>query len=337
MQTSRKVALPPLIFGNDRALLHTCAKSFGDMVDAVAPGVNAYEPMAEADGVFRSKSVYLQLDGLTLINASVSPTLVDRRDNQSLVLLLPVSGDPVCSVKVGRDLVHWGAAQGGCLLPITDERVVGTGGFRNQLMIQIDPIKLEKHASAMLGACSVPPDLMLKHVRPLPLYFGQTSLLKGLFQTMPLLHSYFDQPHLLNTLGIGDVLMRQLAIWLRPDLFLHHPLRPSESAASTKKQLVRLLCEYMVAHMAEPLTLADLESVCGLSARTIQYAFQQEQGCSPLAWLREQRLMAAQQLLLNQSELGINQVALACGFPNASLFAASYRKRFGITPTESRR
>jgi AraC-like DNA-binding protein len=266
----------------------------------------------------------------------VSPTFVDRRDNKSLVLLLPVSGDPNCSAKVGGDLVRWGTAEGGCLLPITDERVVGTGGFRNQLMIQVDPVKLQRQASAMLGSDVNSPDLMIDHVRSLPLQYGQTSLLKGLVQTVPLLQNYFDQPELLNTLGISDVLMRQIVILLRPDLFLREDAPHPEAELTNKKQLVRHLCDYMIANLSEAITLANLEMVSGSSARSIQYAFQQVHGCSPLSWLRDQRLLSAQQLLKNPVHHTVSHIAQVCGFPSSSLFSASYRKRFGVSPTQAR-
>ncbi len=324
------------MFGNERAQLHTNAQAFGDRVDAMFPGLTAYDPMPSANGVFRSKSDQIQLDGVSLMNASVSPTYVERKNNTVLTILLPISGDPVCSAQVGMGSVEWGQGQGGVLLPITDERVVGTGGFRNQVMLQVDVDRLQRQAQTMLGQDAPVPDLMLDHLRRLPLHYGETSLLQGILQTIPLLRNYADQPELLNTLGVNELVLRQVVILLRPDLFLDQAAPQEEAALSTKKALVQPLCEYMHAHMAEPLTLGDLETVSGLSVRTIQYAFQQIHGCSPMAWLRDQRLALAQSLLMGKSGLNISQIAQRCGFPNASLFSASYRKRFGVTPSQAK-
>lgn len=336
MLKSSNFALPPLLFGNDRAKLHTNAQAFGDMVDAMFPGLTAYDPLPSASGVFRSKSDQIQLDGVSLMNASVSPTYVERKNNTVLTILLPIAGDPVCSVEVGVDSVEWGLAQGGVLLPIADERVVGSGGFRNQLMIQVDADRLQRQAQTMLGVSALVPDLMLDRLRPLSLYYGETSLLRGIVHTIPLLRDYADQPVLLNTLGVNELVLRQVAIMLRPDLFLRQQRSQEDATLSTKKALVQQLCEYMKARLAEPLTLGDLEIISGLSARTIQYAFQQIHDCSPMGWLRDQRLALAQSLLMGSSGMSITQIAQSCGFPNSSLFSASYRKRFGVTPSKNK-
>jgi len=178
--------------------------------------------------------------------------------------------------------------------------------------------------------------LMLDRLRRLPLHYGETSLLQGILQTIPLLRNYADQPELLNTLGVNELVLRQVAILLRPDLFLGQQQPQEDAILSTKKALIQQLCEYMHAHMAEPLTLGDLETVSGLSVRTIQYAFQQIHDSSPMGWLRDQRLALAQSLLMGRSGLNISQIAQRCGFPNASLFSASYRKRFGVTPSQAK-
>ena len=337
MASPNKSALPPLLFGNEQAEVHTSAQSFADMIDAMFPGVNAYEPLREAGDIFRSKSDQVRLDGVSLINTSVSPTYVDRHKNQVLTILLPISGDPACMSQVGSEQVRWGMNEGGVLLPITDERVTGTGGFRNQLMLQVDVERLKGLVQAMLGPAAPAPDLMLDRIRLLPLQYGKVSLLQGILQTIPLLRSYLGQPELLNTLGVNELLLRQVAIMLRPDLFLEGEAQNASPDLHTKTKLVRQLSEYMMAHLSDPLTLSDLENIAGVSARTLQYAFQQVHGCTPMSWLREQRLVVAQQQLLTHKDSSISQIALGCGFPNGSLFAASYRKRFGVTPSDTRR
>lgn len=337
MARTRPVALPPLLFGDEHAQIHTSAQAFAEMVDSVFPGVNAYEPMSSAGGVFRSKSAPIALNGVSIVNASVSPTYVDRFNNQVLTILLPNSGDPLCTAQVGRDRVTWGRKDGGVVLPITDERVTGTGGFRNQVMLQVDMKLLQQQAQSMLGPDAPLADLRCHHIRQLPLHYGKVSLLQGILHTLPLLRHHVGQPSLLNTLGVNNLLLRQTAILLRPDLFIDHERVSPEALASGKQKIVEQLCDYMFDHMAEPIGLADLEAVSGLCARTVQYAFLQERGCSPLAWLRNLRLTTAQQLLVGQPNLSIGQIAARCGFVNPSLFAVSYRKRFGLTPSEEKR
>ena len=52
---AKKTALPPLAFGNEISIVHENVQIFGEMVDKVFPGLNAYDPIAEGK-VFRSKS-----------------------------------------------------------------------------------------------------------------------------------------------------------------------------------------------------------------------------------------------------------------------------------------
>lgn len=332
----RTVALPPLLFGNEQARTHTSAQSFADEVDAIFSGVNAYDPMPSSGGVFRSLTAQIQLQGISLMSASISPTYVDRYRNRHLSVLLPISGDPECSAKVGSDEVKWGLGQCGVLLPVTDDRVIGTGGFRNQLMLQVDVEQLAAQAQSMLGMPVTVTDLAADHIRGLPLQLGQKSLLQGLLQTLPLLKIYANQPLLLNALGLNELLLRQVVMLLRPDAFFQAPEPPMAQDSYGRQQLVRQLCEFMRGHLSVSLTLSDLERFTGMSARTIQYAFKHVHGCTPMAWLREQRLVAAHDLLLTKPAMNVSQVALACGFPSASLFAQSYRKKFGNTPTAAR-
>ena len=62
MTKPAKIALPPLLFGNDSAQTHTDVQSFGDKVDALFPGLTAYEPMPVSGGIFRSKRFHAGQD-----------------------------------------------------------------------------------------------------------------------------------------------------------------------------------------------------------------------------------------------------------------------------------
>jgi AraC-like DNA-binding protein len=331
----QKFALPPLLFGNERAQLHTCAQAFGDKVDAIFPGLIAYEPTPTSNGIFRSKSDQIELDGVSLMSASVSPTYVERKNNTVLTLLLPITGDPVCSAQVGADRVGWGLNQCGVLLPITDERVIGTGGFRNQLMLQVDADCLQAQAHSMLGLRETSISLGTDTIKRLSLVHGRFSLLQPIIQTIPLLRDYLDQPAILNQLKINDFLLRWIVVMLRPELFLDAS-QVTENTVTSPDRWVDRLCEFMAAHLSEPLALSDLERFSGMSTRSIQYAFKKTLDCSPMSWLREQRLGKAHQLLLSHSDMNISQVAMACGFVSASLFASSYRQKYGVNPSQAR-
>ena len=56
-------------------------------------------------------------------------------------------------------------------------------------------------------------------------------------------------------------------------------------------------CDFLAAHLTQPLTLTQMEQRSGLSARILQYSFHGAYGMGPKEWLRKQRLHAARAIL----------------------------------------
>jgi transcriptional regulator GlxA family with amidase domain len=110
-------------------------------------------------------------------------------------------------------------------------------------------------------------------------------------------------------------------------------------------------CNYMTTRLDAPITLDDLEAAIGLCRRSLQYAFRQRCGLSPMQWLREQRLCASHALLCKAAAHAgqyrdkgaeaavpsVTAVGLLCGFGNLGAFSAHYRRRFGEYPSETLR
>lgn len=105
---------------------------------------------------------------------------------------------------------------------------------------------------------------------------------------------------------------------------------------STKNQQVALLREYIVGNLDQPINLTQMEAISGLSARVLQKEFKSTYDCSPIQWLREQRLSKASQLLRNPSAgTTVSSVAAACGFDDFSEFARRYRALYHELPSET--
>jgi transcriptional regulator GlxA family with amidase domain len=138
----------------------------------------------------------------------------------------------------------------------------------------------------------------------------------------------------LTQLGVQDMLFRHIVMMLRPEVFLSQAARPRTTADGTT--LVAQLCDYMRAHLDAGLTLTDLESFSGLSARSLQLAFKKQLGCSPMQWLTEQKLHAIRAKLANaDTPESITSLAVAY-FPNLGDFARYYRRQFGELPSQTR-
>jgi transcriptional regulator GlxA family with amidase domain len=93
--------------------------------------------------------------------------------------------------------------------------------------------------------------------------------------------------------------------------------------------------EMMEQHLEEPLTRISLAESAGLSTRQLERLFRKYLNRSPARYYLELRLNKAR-LLLQQTNMSIIDVALACGFVSASHFSKCYRDFFGRTPRKER-
>ncbi|RMF94779.1 MAG: AraC family transcriptional regulator [Gammaproteobacteria bacterium] len=96
---------------------------------------------------------------------------------------------------------------------------------------------------------------------------------------------------------------------------------------------------FMRQNATRNLSLADVAAAAGVSERSLQAGFRQYRDCTPMSFLREQRLDAARQRLERAARSGesVTDIALGCGFNHLGKFAQLYRARFGETPSETRR
>jgi len=88
-------------------------------------------------------------------------------------------------------------------------------------------------------------------------------------------------------------------------------------------------------HLEELLPLEDLAGRMGVTRRQMERLFAMHLQTSPASFYLSLRLDRARQLLA-QSDLGIMEVALACGFSSPSHFARAYRRQFGRRPKDER-
>lgn len=101
---------------------------------------------------------------------------------------------------------------------------------------------------------------------------------------------------------------------------------------------IRSARDYLVERALEPVEIATLAATLGMSMRSLQENFQRYFGLSPRDFILKQRLEIARQQLVNPStSTSVTDVAVHCGFYDASRFAAKYRDRYGELPSETLR
>jgi AraC family ethanolamine operon transcriptional activator len=111
--------------------------------------------------------------------------------------------------------------------------------------------------------------------------------------------------------------------------------RTTEAPPVRKARIVRCCNEHFDACGHERLSLADLAKAAGVSARSLNYAFNDLYGISPMRYFALKRLgRARSELQRSNAERGVvKRVALTTGYTQLGRFAAEYRALFGELPS----
>ena len=107
---------------------------------------------------------------------------------------------------------------------------------------------------------------------------------------------------------------------------------PTETADT---QRLKTVLQWLSAHYAEPLRVADAAGVCSFSASHFMRWFRQMTGQSFISFLNEYRLNTAAEVLQTTDETVLT-IASRCGFENLSYFNRAFKAHFGMTPREYR-
>lgn len=106
-------------------------------------------------------------------------------------------------------------------------------------------------------------------------------------------------------------------------------------APPERRAEVQAVCDYLLAHLDEPVSLDALASVANLSKYHLLRSFTRETGITPYSYLETLRIDRAK-ALLKAGETPAN-VALATGFWDQSHFSNTFKRQIGLTPGQYRR
>jgi AraC family transcriptional regulator len=98
----------------------------------------------------------------------------------------------------------------------------------------------------------------------------------------------------------------------------------------------RRLRAYIADNLASNIRATDLAAIVQLSISQLFRAFRETFGRSPLAYIRQQRVLHAQELMLN-SRRSIAEIALDCGMCDQPHFTRVFRGIVGLNPRAWRR
>lgn len=100
------------------------------------------------------------------------------------------------------------------------------------------------------------------------------------------------------------------------------------------RKLVQVIGE-MERHSEQPLGSAELAALVGVTPRQLERLFRLHLDDTPSGFYLALRLEKARQLL-RQTDMGVLEIGLACGFESSSYFSRCYRNRFAACPSQDR-
>lgn len=232
---------------------------------------------------------------------------------------LPLAGDFTTTKQTatGRQKVVHRSPDGMCLVPSQQPISIDWSDYSECLTLAIEPRVVERAAAE--SAVAGPIELKEIHDRNDPLIWQIGLAL--------LTESEAQEP-------VGRLYAESLANTLAFHLFRHYNASEAKSIASIgglSGRKLRLATEFINAHVAEDVTLADIAAVVDLSPFHFARAFKQTTGLTPQQYLMQRRVELAKSLLA-QETLPIVEVSAQVGFKNQSHFTTFFRRYTSMTP-----
>jgi AraC-like DNA-binding protein len=95
---------------------------------------------------------------------------------------------------------------------------------------------------------------------------------------------------------------------------------------------------FMQANAGTPLTIAEIAEAAGCGVRALQIAFQRFRGTTPMQVLQQARLEQARTEMLRVGQTkSLARIAAEYGFSSPTRFAQSFRRKYGVYPSEVQR
>lgn len=322
----------PLVVLNDRALVLRDETALAERIHAATP-LRGLVRMGERQGFFHRNAV-LRLGGLTLSSSVHAPMVLEAEETECAMVALAYAGS--ARVAIRHQCFDLLPQQG--LLYLPGAAFEAQTGFLQEVLIHLDPARLALTAAAITGGAHGPRPFR-RRLRQPRLVLPRNALEHDLLTTLRRALTTLDAPDLESAggfaaLGIEDLLLRLLALLLFPELLSAQPSGSSPPAPQPREQAFTDLLEWMRAHLHSPITLTQMELRSAYSRRSLQILFQERFGCSPMQWLKAQRLEAARQALLHpDADDTVATIARRHGFADLSGFAMGFRRRYGVLPS----
>ncbi len=112
--------------------------------------------------------------------------------------------------------------------------------------------------------------------------------------------------------------------------------RASSDTLAVDDPRLREVIAYIQSHLKETLRIEDVLAHTGMSRRWLEYAFREYLGESPHQYIGRKRVLAAKELLQEEPDLKLHEVAAMTGFARPKQLTHAFQRFEGVSPREYR-
>lgn len=295
---------------------------------------------SSAEQSFWQRSSLVRCGDLILLASAHTPVSIRAlNDDDGVVVILPYGGQAEVS-NHGQPF----------LLESTAEMAYLPGGSLqikssdfSSVIFRIDRLRLQTTAEALMGAHVSIPQLR-EDLRTARIFGADSALSAALVLQLRRAVQMLDTAclqgsGLLDALQLDELIYRILAELVGrnshrdPDAGGSDP--SSGRPTAMRDQILDDLLAWIHANLHRPIGLTELEQRSAYSRRSLQYTFKRRFGCSPMHWIRHQRLQRAlSQLQHPETDTSVRQVAEACGYTHLSAFGRDFRNQFDLRASD---
>jgi len=276
---------------------------------------------------------------LGILKVGEMPVVVERttpmhligKANRNIFIQLCVKG----LINYRLDCASCLQAGDGCLLVVPNEGKQLSFAYHSGLSFQLDRNVLQR-TIAVIGGVSAPMTIDRPFVNGRDDRDASLNLPRMLFRFFDYIDTLLlEDPALPIWLGLDDQIYRMFALECLAGFDpVQKTTRRQRSVASESIALDDLV-DWIRANLQRPLTLTDLQERSHYSTRQLQHLFKTRLNCSPMDFVRRERLGHAMDRLDSAGPgESVTTIARACGYRHLSNFSSDFRRQFGYSPSQ---
>ena len=272
---------------------------------------------------FRAQCSVVDIGGLVIAAGRTAPLQSRQEVNQDFILQMLSYGEACYHLGSSRYPFQKGMA---LLTPNNGGRY--EDNYTAGIFFSVSAQKLQQTTTDLLN--DLPGDLGHK---VLPVVGPNAATLWGLFQLIDQL--LLQDRWLPATLGLAEQIYRHIAITRLRDAGLDDRLALRWASRRRWTTGLDALVDYIRANRHQPLTMTDLERISHYSARHLTTLFHERFQCTPMQFVRRQRLgLAMERLSKPQPGDTVIRIARECGYRHASNFSVDFQREFASKPSD---